>query len=799
MAEDVATILLNAVTRFRENEARVQDFVNDNSEGFYRTNLVPQKKVETLPHFMARIAERYLTMKMQGLWKPGTRYYYNDLVRSPEDGSYWIVGVNHVSAATWAEEVSSGAIGLYGNRVDVSQEENYRVTWLLETAVPSGGILTIPAFYRPGKHVLVFAANGKVLYPVQPDLFNTTVPDYEEIFVPDEVLSNKVRMLKPLQKDAVMDVLVLQSTLIKYIAEITELFAQATARMNELLATAQGFVDAAAEEAGKAAASAEEAYNYAIDAEAAYNSHYVAVGEGNARDSWIVEYPKAPGDVIHLPVMYLPGRDVLLLWYNGSICVPMKEGITDPKRFQYEEIPPDEGEEGSNLVRIHFRIYEGDQLDAMALAGGLTRHLELIEAARGAAEAAREGAETAEGEAEAARDAALGFATGAEQARDFAEGYRDEAEDFRDAAETFRDGAAEAAANALGEAKLYADEQIEARLFGTLRYRGDFIGFYDSAPGELEDPEEGDVAWKRAGDERSAWDGEGWQTEADPPLEIFDLWANLRDGHGYYWFADEWNLIDFNADLSLKEDKSSKTSALTLDPLAASDVKYPSEKGVALAVAAGTAGKEDSVNKTQTVNTDVSAASAVKYPSEKAVAALLALFVPEAPDLSGYQTRLEGTEGAVVAYGADGTVTELAVDDEPAEDSGNLIRSGAVAALAAALTEAIGAVREEAVAAALEAVAELDFLILPVTFPNSLLQAYAYSSIPEGYCFAEIVYAETDGTEATLTMSRTYGSESMELPLEKTDVTGYDGGGVTFQVAVTGGQKADFQLRLTRS
>ncbi|WP_424244385.1 hypothetical protein Dip510_001599 [Elusimicrobium posterum] len=42
--------------------------------------------------------------------------------------------------------------------------------------------------------------------------------------------------------------------------------------------------------------------------------------------------------------------------------------------------------------------------------------------------------------------------------------------------------------------------------------------------------------------------GEWVDVEYTP--SIFDLWANMADNHGYYWFGDMWNLLDFDVDLS---------------------------------------------------------------------------------------------------------------------------------------------------------------------------------------------------------------------------------------------------------
>jgi hypothetical protein len=74
----------------------------------------------------------------------------------------------------------------------------------------------------------------------------------------------------------------------------------------------------------------------------------------------------------------------------------------------------------------------------------------------------------------------------------------------------------EAITTALTESKSYTDTQIEATVSGTLHYMGSVATF------------------------------------ADLPVtnNMFDFWAVLDEGKGYYWFNDEWNILDFSLDLS---------------------------------------------------------------------------------------------------------------------------------------------------------------------------------------------------------------------------------------------------------
>lgn len=45
------------------------------------------------------------------------------------------------------------------------------------------------------------------------------------------------------------------------------------------------------------------------------------------------------------------------------------------------------------------------------------------------------------------------------------------------------------------------------------------------------------------------YDGIAWGTETtDYMPESLEMWANLGDGHGYYWFGNDWNIIDVNVE-----------------------------------------------------------------------------------------------------------------------------------------------------------------------------------------------------------------------------------------------------------
>jgi hypothetical protein len=75
----------------------------------------------------------------------------------------------------------------------------------------------------------------------------------------------------------------------------------------------------------------------------------------------------------------------------------------------------------------------------------------------------------------------------------------------------------------------YTDERVEAAISETLHYEGSV------------------------------------DTYADLPAannQIFDLWSVVDEGKGYYWFNDEWNLLDFSVDLSRYYQKSDTDTLL---------------------------------------------------------------------------------------------------------------------------------------------------------------------------------------------------------------------------------------------
>jgi len=101
-----------AVTRFNENEDRVDIFVNQN--GNYLTNEATPRAVETLPSFISRkdteINQRYSTFNSRGGWTTSTAYVPNDLV--VDTGIVYVCLIAH-TAGTFATDLAASKWAVY--------------------------------------------------------------------------------------------------------------------------------------------------------------------------------------------------------------------------------------------------------------------------------------------------------------------------------------------------------------------------------------------------------------------------------------------------------------------------------------------------------------------------------------------------------------------------------------------------------------------------------------------------------------------------------------------------------------
>lgn len=97
-----------AIQRFKENEERVDKFVNETGE--YQTNKSPSQGVQTLPSFMAEMISRHLTYNVKGDWTTATIYAVQDLVFS--SGVTYVCLLAHTSG-TFATDLAAGKWAIY--------------------------------------------------------------------------------------------------------------------------------------------------------------------------------------------------------------------------------------------------------------------------------------------------------------------------------------------------------------------------------------------------------------------------------------------------------------------------------------------------------------------------------------------------------------------------------------------------------------------------------------------------------------------------------------------------------------
>ena len=118
----------------------------------------------------------------------------------------------------------------------------------------------------------------------------------------------------------------------------------------------------------------------------------------NIHKPWVAQSEVASGGVMTLPGWYYPKRDILMLWYQGQFCIPLKPLVEASGHYQYDEIG-DDLDVLSNQVRVYFDVKAGDVLDMFVVSSAAGRNLEqLLEAvlaAQASAEAAKKSAEEA--------------------------------------------------------------------------------------------------------------------------------------------------------------------------------------------------------------------------------------------------------------------------------------------------------------------------------------------------------------------------------------------------------------------
>lgn len=105
----VQLALDQAIGRYKENEERVDKFVNQ--DGFYLTNEAVPRSVETLPAFLLRMHNRYISLAFKGDWVTSTGYIKNDLVKH-SDGIVYVALADHTSG-TFATDLAAKKWAVY--------------------------------------------------------------------------------------------------------------------------------------------------------------------------------------------------------------------------------------------------------------------------------------------------------------------------------------------------------------------------------------------------------------------------------------------------------------------------------------------------------------------------------------------------------------------------------------------------------------------------------------------------------------------------------------------------------------
>lgn len=130
----------------------------------------------------------------------------------------------------------------------------------------------------------------------------------------------------------------------------------------------------------------------------------VTLGKGvtNLRGTWRTSSALAAGDLLRLPAGYYPGRQTLLLMYDGLVCHPAGSDV--PAELpQYEDIGP--ADVLSRDVRLLFDAPAGAVWSAWVVASNVSQHQEDLTAA---AERAALDAQARAGEAAASAMGATG-------------------------------------------------------------------------------------------------------------------------------------------------------------------------------------------------------------------------------------------------------------------------------------------------------------------------------------------------------------------------------------------------------
>lgn len=243
-----------AVERFMSNEQRVQDFTNDNVNGYYTTNTPTAEHVETLPHLMRRLQGRYLTIQYKGPWTADTQYAMNDVISGP-DNTFWLIVRPYTSGSSFQEDKDAEAFIPYGVELGAA-ETNFRWPWSATENTASGQILNLPMPYYPHRESLILFYQGAVCAPRKDGVEVAGLYQYEEVGIDPNQLSSQIRVYFPIAIGDALDMFVAASAFSDSMTELRELIEEVT----------EG-IEAAKEAADQAAQSKEDAAAIASEAE----------------------------------------------------------------------------------------------------------------------------------------------------------------------------------------------------------------------------------------------------------------------------------------------------------------------------------------------------------------------------------------------------------------------------------------------------------------------------------------------------------------------------------------------------
>jgi hypothetical protein len=282
--------LIESTHNVMENQERFDKFTNGCPEGFYVTNLDPSKEVETLPHYMDRIRDRFLTVVWKGIWQPDTQYAANDIVRDPGADGWWLVIDPYTSGDDFMREVADRRLMPYAANL-IPEDTNTRQLWVADRDYGEGEEITLPLLYFPGRHSMMLFFQAVMCAPREADVPNTAEYQYTEVGDDQNVLSDRVILNFDVERGAILDQIVLTTAINRHLDEIRLLAGQAESdraraetaadKAEESETAAKDSADAAKESEDEAKASQEAAAGSATDAAGSASTAGTKAGEAD--------------------------------------------------------------------------------------------------------------------------------------------------------------------------------------------------------------------------------------------------------------------------------------------------------------------------------------------------------------------------------------------------------------------------------------------------------------------------------------------------------------------------------------